>query len=351
MSRAKWLRILEASKGEAMLAVRLYNEPTLDRALEGFVVHMHLAWLYLLQAEMVKDGINFRYPDPSHKGRYLKVNGEYQTWDLARTVKNKWPELNAVRANLEFFIKFRNRIEHRHTGSDEALFAAIGGQSHALLLNFEEELTVFFGSDHSLAGQLRFPVFIGTFTESAEDALIRLQDALPSDLKTFLAEYDAELSDELQTDSHYRLRLRVLLESASSTGDMALQFTRYDDLTPEQQAAMEDLGKTGRVIVRQQDRPVQNLDLYRPSQVTQKVRDSIPYEFNSHDFTLSWKVGNFRPLNGADDPKRTRTDFCVYDEAHKDYLYTQAYTDYLIRKCSTSEGFVGATGRMPRPKE
>ena len=89
MSRAKCQRIIEASKGEAILAVRLYNEPTLPRALEGFVVHMHLAWLYLLQAELINNGVEFRYRDTKYKNRYLKVNGEYQMWDLAYTVKNK----------------------------------------------------------------------------------------------------------------------------------------------------------------------------------------------------------------------------------------------------------------------
>ena len=350
MSRAKWLRIVEASKGEAILAVRLYNEPTLPRALEGFVVHMHLAWLYLLQAELIKNGVEFRYRDPRYKSRYLKVSGEYQTWDLAYTVKNKWPVLNAVRANLEFFIKFRNRIEHRHTGSDEALFAAIGGQSHSLLLNYEEELTSFFGATHTLANQLRFPVFIGTFTESAEDALIRLQDALPVDLKTFLADYDADVSEELLVDPHYRLRLRVLLETASSTGDMALQFSRFDDLSPEQQATMEELGKTGKVIVRQQVRPVQNRAMFKPSQVTQLVQEAIPFDFNPYDFTLGWKIGEYRPRNGAPDPKITRADFCIYDEPHRDYLYTQTYVDYLIDKCSTEQGFLEAIGRAPKQK-
>lgn len=350
MSRAKWLRIVEASKGEAILAVRLYNEPTLPRALEGFVVHMHLAWLYLLQAELIKNGVEFRYRDPKYKSRYLKVGGEYQTWDLAYTVKSRWPELNAVRANLEFFIKFRNRIEHRHTGSDEALFAAIGGQSHALLLNYEEELTSFFGATHTLANQLRFPVFIGTFTESAEDALIRLQNALPIDLKTFLADYDADISEELQSDPHYRLRLRVLLETASSTGDMALQFSRFEDLSLEQQAAMEELGKTGKVIVRQQVRPVQNKAMFKPSQVTQLVSKAIPFDFNPHDFTLSWKAGNYRPLNGSSDPKITRADFCIYDEPHRDYLYTQAYVNHLIDKCSTEQGFSETIGRAPKQK-
>ena len=193
-------------------------------------------------------------------------------------------------------------------------------------------------------------MFIGTFTESAEDALIRLQNALPIDLKNFIADYDVNISEKLKSDAHYRLRLRVLLETSSSTGDMALQFSRIEDLSLEQQAAMEELGKTGRVIVCQQYRPVQNKALFKPSKVTELVKEAIPFEFNSHDFKLSWQAGNYRPLNGSSDPRMTRADFCIYDEPHKDYLYTQIYVNHLIDKCSTKEGFLKTIGRPPKLK-
>jgi hypothetical protein len=53
--------MVEASRDEATLAVRLYNDATDIRSFEGFVVHMHLAWLYLLYAEFTRDKIDYRY--------------------------------------------------------------------------------------------------------------------------------------------------------------------------------------------------------------------------------------------------------------------------------------------------
>ena len=38
----------------------LYNDPTEHRSFEGFVVHMHLAWVYLLHAEFEREGIDYR---------------------------------------------------------------------------------------------------------------------------------------------------------------------------------------------------------------------------------------------------------------------------------------------------
>jgi hypothetical protein len=51
---------LQASKNEACLAVDLYNRSSGKRSLEGFVVHKHLAWLYLLHARFEHDGVDFR---------------------------------------------------------------------------------------------------------------------------------------------------------------------------------------------------------------------------------------------------------------------------------------------------
>ena len=43
--RPKWHATLTAARQEAILAVRIYNYTVEPRAFEGFVVHMHMAWL------------------------------------------------------------------------------------------------------------------------------------------------------------------------------------------------------------------------------------------------------------------------------------------------------------------
>jgi hypothetical protein len=45
--------MLQGSKKEALLAVDLCNRPGDDRRLEAFVVHMQIAWTYLLHAKLV----------------------------------------------------------------------------------------------------------------------------------------------------------------------------------------------------------------------------------------------------------------------------------------------------------
>ena len=109
--RPSWWHKLQGSKQEALLAVDLYNRSGEQRRLEAFVVHMQIAWLYVLQARFERGGTDFYYRDA--RGRRKKVDGEFMTWDLARCIKDVFPNQDhPVRRNVEFFIGFRNKIEH-----------------------------------------------------------------------------------------------------------------------------------------------------------------------------------------------------------------------------------------------
>lgn len=346
----KWQGMLRASADEACLAVRLYNDPTQPRCFEAFVVHMHLAWLYLLHAEMTRDDVDFRYRDKNNPRVFVKVDGEYKRWELAKCVEYRWSRTSdPVRANLNFFILLRNKIEHRHARDQEALSLALGGHAQALLLNYEEEILLQFGAEHSLATKLRFPVFIGTFTPEGETALRQLRAKLPVPLQKFIAEYHDGLGVGTSDDRRFEFRMRVTLELASKDPTAtAVQFTRLDDMTPEQLAAVQAMGNTGRVIVREQQRAVLNLGHMKPSDATKRVAAQIPFVFNSHDFTQAWKRLNVRPASDSEHPERTKEQFCVYDSTHRDYVYTTAYVKHLADKCQTEKGFAEVTGRTPR---
>lgn len=348
----RWQTTLKASINEAALAVRLYNDPAEDRAFEGFVVHMHLAWLYLMHARFMRDGVEFRYPHPRYKSRFETIDGEHKRWELRRCVNERWAHENdATRKNLEFFIALRNKIEHRHAETDRNLLVAVSGHSHALLLNFEEELTSTFGADLSLAEVLRFPVFVGTFTTEGEKTLTTLRDKLPADLKRFIAEYHAGLDSEIEDDTRFELRLRVVLQHANrDTAGMSMQFTRWDDMTDAEKARFEALGKTGQTVVRERSRPVVGLGLLRPTEVAGQVEAEIPFKFNVAHATGAWKVAKIRPPTDSAKPERTVDKYCMYVEVSKAYGYTPAWVKRLIRECSTADGFEKATGHEATTK-
>lgn len=105
-------------------------------------------------------------------------------------------------------------------------------------------------------------------------------------------------------------------------------------LTPEEQEALES--RRGVVAIKIRDRPVQNLGMLKPKQVVAAVRRDIA-DFNMGTFIAAWKRLGVRPARFASDPRATDTKYCVYDEAHQDYLYTDAYVKRLIREFRNQE--------------
>lgn len=302
--------MLEASRNEASLAVRLYNDPAEVRSFEGFVVHMHLAWLYLLHGEFARDDIDYRYRRRDNPRRLEKVDGEPKRWELGKSVRHRWPDpRHPVRANLEFFIGLRNKVEHRFARDQQALSTVVGGQAQALLLNYEEEMVSQFGTATSLATRLRFPVFIGSFTVDGETTLRRLRKQLPASIRTFIAEYSTSLHPSVSDDPRYEFRLRVLQELAPKDPDaLAIQYTRYDDLTDEERVTVEHLGRRGNVIIKERVRNVSGADELRPTDVVKAVQARIPYRFTTDDFQRCWKKLKVRPASNSPTPSvRTKS--------------------------------------------
>jgi hypothetical protein len=51
----------------------------------------------------------------SNGRRFARVDGEIKTWELERCLREAFPsDKDPVRANVEFFVKIRNKVEHRY---------------------------------------------------------------------------------------------------------------------------------------------------------------------------------------------------------------------------------------------
>jgi len=336
--------MVEAAQDEALLAVDLYNRPKKARHLEGFYVHMHMSWLYLLHAEFVREKVDCRYRLPN--GRFDRVDGEPKTWDLMKSVATRLPNSDdPVRKNLEFTIQLRNKIEHRY---QEAIGLATEGYAQALVLNFEEEL-ISLGRTYSLGDALRFPIFVGSITAVGQARIEELRNELPVRTRDFIAAFEAGLSSDVVQDCRFDFRLFLIPKLGTKAGaEQALEFVREGDLTDEQREILEALGQSGKVIVREQLRAVSSHGLMKPSAASRKIERRIPFKFSVYaQYRYAWLHLNCRPASGAERPERTDEKYCVYDEPHRDYLYTDAFVDRVVRECSTAEGFEHFIGRAP----
>ena len=90
--------------------------------------------------------------------------------------------------------------------------------------------------------------------------------------------------------------------------------------------------------------------MWKPKRAAAEVEKQIPFVFKVAHFTETWKTLKVRPPYRSVHPEQTDERYCIYDELHKDYGYTEAYIKKLVRDCSTDEGFRKVVGKAPRSK-
>ena len=105
--------ILNSAIDCALLAVEIYNKPRTTFRSEGFIAMMIVAWTRLFHAHF-NSTIGDRYYYKKSNGRFEIVQGEKKAWELSTCIRKYGDLSDEVKANLNFFIKLRNKIEHRH---------------------------------------------------------------------------------------------------------------------------------------------------------------------------------------------------------------------------------------------
>ena len=319
------IHYVRIAREEALLACDLYNQRRHARNLEACIVHMSIAWLNLFHAVCIRDGIDYYY----RKGRRIeRIDGEPRTWDLAKCLRYFISDPQSpVRANTEFFIKFRNRIEHRFTQRQLAsLEALVAGKVQALFLNFERMLVDEFGKAESLREALRFPIFLTSLTDDAVDAVKRVYSQVPKSAKTFIEQFEATLNDAMLSNAAYDFRILLVPKASSKArADLAVEFIDKSKLTIEELKAVE----SATVIIRDRHVEAANLDRMKAGEVVQKVRGVYQAFSIQRDHVIAWKHFRIRPATKSADPMKTDARYCVYDRAHKDYLYSEAWVEKL----------------------
>lgn len=329
--RPRWWHQLQASKNEALLAVDLYNRSGHERQLEAFIVHMSMAWLKLLQAAAERDGGDLYIRD--HRGRRQRAHDGGWLHKSLQVMASEFFGVQDPRlANLLFFVGLRNRIEHRH---ERDVATLVAGRTQAWMLNYEATLTGEFGTVEGLSTQLRFPLFLSSITDDAAEALKAVRRRVPRGVLEWVQDFDAELEPDLAADQRFDFRVYLVPHTGSKTeADAAMTFVRLNELTEDQQEVMAK----AQTIIRDRQVAVSDLGALLPTEVAKRVTKAIgrPFKVTPHH-ARAWRYFEVRPPSGSTDPAKTKTDFCRWNPAFKQYVYTDAWVKFLSRKLSDDE--------------
>ncbi|HEV7297872.1 MAG TPA: DUF3644 domain-containing protein [Tepidisphaeraceae bacterium] len=329
----EWRSQLNKAQESALLAVEIYNKPLVKFKTANFVVLMVIAWTALMHAIFAKLGVQFFYKDEDGK-KFKEIDGDRKAWELTTCVNKFFGGTDAaIVKNLEFFIGLRNKIEHRCLPElDDFVF----GECQALLFNFEDILRQVFGCSSSLVNSLSLAL---QFSHLRDDAQIRsmrsLRESLQSDIVDYVDRFRSTLTHEVLTNQHFSYRVFLIPKTANheSSADLAVEFVKVDPSAPEDKPRRDAVA----ALIKSQVIQVANAGRLKAKQVCTLVEadlrksqgDAVKFTPSSHH-VRAWKFYKIRPPKGAADPRKTNAQYCHYDDAHTDYVYTEKWVTHLI---------------------
>lgn len=319
---------LRAAREEATLACDFLNEWR-PRPLDAFVSHMLRAWLHVLRALATKE----------HRSR------ERRDFSLQEHVQAYFPDANdAVRANLEFFIALQERVSHRFSPTRlRHVETLIAGKITALLVNFERTMASSFGERSSLGERLRIPVSLGPLASHAAELRERTYDEAPASLVRFIETYDERVGSAIRASESYDFRLYLMPKASPRERDLPIEFVDLSVLSPEEATAVEN----ARVIIRDRQVEAINVNRLKASEVVARLQGTFA-GFSLYHHTLAWRHYGIRPSGIAVDPAKTDSAYALYDRAHRDYLYTEAWVERLRAALASDPEAAIASWKPPK---
>lgn len=321
---------LESSIDSALLAVEIYNKPRTPFRVEGFITQMIMAWTRLFHSHF-HNTIGSKYYYKNSNGRYQTIDGEKKSWELKTCITKHGGIPASVKSNLNFFIKLRNKIEHRHIDRDE-VGIMIFGECQALLYNYENILIDFFGEEYALNESLSFSIQFSRLRKKSQlEASKKLLSKEIKELKSFIETYRHSLTDDVFNTQEYSIKLiQVPKITNTNRNDLAIEFVNWNSVS---ETDRENYDKITTII---KDKVVKkeaiNPGKRKPSDVIEKVNSEISFVINHYDHRCLYCCFQIRPANGndIDDPFDTNINYCHYDEVHDDYVYQDEWAELII---------------------
>lgn len=169
---------LNKSEEAFLMAIEIYNKPTIKYRLEGFAFFICNAWELLLKAKMLKNGDNIYYPDKPNR-----------TISLSNCVSHIFTnDKDPIRKNLEIIIGLRNTSTHFVIKEMDSIYLPF---MQANVLNYSQKLFDFFGRDITERINSSFmTLVINNESISEEEILSRYGDNILSRYKKMKTETD-----------------------------------------------------------------------------------------------------------------------------------------------------------------
>ncbi len=322
--------LLKKSKESVLSAVQIYNNPLSKFRTESYIVHMMIAWNSLLQATFLNKGQEIYEKDRT--GHYIVIEDRKKTISTEKLMSQYFTDnRDPVYLNLDFIIKLRNEIEHAVYVDIEKVGIDLFGECQSLLLNYEETLIREFGEGEMIQNKIGLSIqFSKQLSPEQLATQIEPMKSYNLNIKKFIEAYRDGISTDIYNDDRYRLSIYMVPKVSNNKhkNDIPVIFDRNVKIDVDEIKS----GKVGFMTVKYESVKVPSRDFFKlkPSDVVRLVKEQT----GRTNFTITqhikcWVKYEARPR--GKDPS-IQNDWCMFDEAHGDYVYSQKWVDFLADK-------------------
>jgi hypothetical protein len=320
---------LDKSREAALLAIQIYNNPTLSFRTEGFIVYMIISYTALFHAIFEREKIEYWYFD-TETGNPKKIDGDKMYWELSRCLDEYYKDQQtAERANLKFCISLRNKIEHRFY---DTIDLNLSGYCQSLLLNYESLLTIEFGEYFSLGGShLSLALQLSSYDDIQNKVLSNIQAKHYKEIQQYINDYCQQQSVEILNSERYHFSAYLVpkIGNHATSSDISIEFVKFDPSHPEEMEKYQKM--VG--FIKEKTVPVVNQGMHLPGDVVRIINEK-GFKFNIPLHTKAWKLFNIRKSGRS--PVGCNNLYCQFSAPHKDsshaFLYTDAWVELLLEK-------------------
>lgn len=341
---------LEKARSSAIAAVSTYNTPGLTFRTPLYLVLIIISWTAFFHAVFYKKGKKPWYVKKTKSGkgtRYQYIDSEPKHWELSECLHQHFKDQNPPeRKNLEFLIGLRNKVEHRNLPELEP---SLYGECQAALMNLEEIIVKEFGNQYGLTDQLAISLQFSRITPAEKKAAAKkLATTEAKDVADYIENFRGSLGASILDDQRYSFNVFLVPKVANraSAADTAVTFVNAKDLPPDELDRLRKLN----VLIKEKQIPIANLDYFKPSEVVNQLNARVPFHINMQTHTDAWRHFQARPNRESATRVSTKSEYCVYNKTHNDYLFTKAWIEMLVVVLSDPTKHREITGRDPKPK-
>ncbi|MFC0363941.1 MULTISPECIES: DUF3644 domain-containing protein [Sphingobium] len=294
---------------EAMiLAVQVFNSPSMRFKAEVFTMLANVAWTYLMHEHYERKGVKIVGRD----GRSLLLSQIVDRHDC--------PLSKGVKDNLRAMKILRDDVEHKLLGRADSKWL---GLFQACCLNFDKAMCEIFGAQLTLSHELAFALQFAKLNFDQVTTLNKYE--IPGEIDAIDARLREGMTDTQIADLEFQFRVVYTLDAVTKS-------RAHFQFVQPQSAEGKDIRN---VLV--QHKLADHLYPHKPGDVVKKVVEVTNAAFTQHNHTQAWRKFEARPRNGAAQPEHTNRDFCIFHAAHGDYTFSDQWVQKLVEVCSDAQ--------------